>query len=148
MRVPCNFLQIPRIHAVSRRPHHGPLQGPNHPRLAGTPESQRHPVFPRIRQLLSSFFSDTLKSRFCLCVLPARVPLGTSPMSAVQPLKHLKRLSPQLRSLPIGFGTLKLQSRLTLPTMHSPLFFQLQHQMANCTLLCSTPGPFHSGTQL
>src|SRR5882724_6847749 len=119
MRVPCHFLRIPRIHAVSRRPHHGPLQSPNYPRLAGTPESQRHPVFPRIRQLLLFVFSfsDTLKSPFRLCVLPTRVPLGTSPMSAVQPLKHLKRLSPQLRSLPIGFGTLKLQSRLTLPTM-------------------------------
>src|SRR5882724_4081367 len=34
MRVPCHFLKIPQIHAVSRRPHHGPLQGPNHPRLA------------------------------------------------------------------------------------------------------------------
>src|SRR5882724_6762666 len=52
-------------------------------------------------------FLDTLKSPFHLCVLPARVPLGTSPMSAIQPLKHLKRLSPQLRSLPIGFQTLK-----------------------------------------
>src|SRR5882724_22691 len=87
-------------------------------------------------------FSDTLKSPFRLCVLPARVPLGTSPMSAIQPLKHLKRLSPQLRSLPIGFWTLKLQSRPMLPTMRSPLSFQLQHQMVNCTPLLSTPGPF------
>src|SRR5882724_3002825 len=29
-----------------------------------------------------------------------------------------------------------------LPTMHSPLSFQLQHQMANCIPLRSTPGPF------
>src|SRR5882724_8385519 len=87
-------------------------------------------------------FSDTPKSLFRLHVLPARVPLGTSLMSAIQPLKHLKRLSPQLRSLPIGFRTLKLQSRLTLPTMRSLLSFQLQHQMANCTLLRSTPRPF------
>src|SRR5882724_5851291 len=42
-------------HAVSQRPHHGPLQSPNYPRLAGTPEGQRHPVFPRICQLLSLF---------------------------------------------------------------------------------------------
>src|SRR5882724_3341436 len=55
MRVPCHFLRIPRVYAVTRRPHHGPVQSPNYPRLAGTPESQRHPVFPRIRQLLSSF---------------------------------------------------------------------------------------------
>src|SRR5882724_7228933 len=89
-------------------------------------------------------FSDTLKSPFLSRILPARVPLGTSPMSAVQPLKHLKRVSPQLWSLPIGFWTLKLilHSKPMPTTMHSPLSFQLQHQMANCTPLHSTPGPF------
>src|SRR5882724_4444675 len=87
-------------------------------------------------------FSDTLKSPFCLRVLPTRVPLGTSPMSAVQPLKHLKRLSPQLWSLPIGFRTLKSQSKLMLPTTRSLLSFQLQHQMAKYIPLRSTPGPF------
>src|SRR5882724_4086555 len=40
-------------------------------------------------------FTDILKSQFCLHVLPARVPSGISPMSAILPLKHLKRLSPQ-----------------------------------------------------
>src|SRR5882672_216682 len=63
-------------------------------------------------------------------------------MSAVQHLKHLKRLSLQLRSLPIGFRTLKLQSKLTLPTMLSPLSFRLPHRMASCTRLHSTPGLF------
>src|SRR5882724_4146018 len=29
-----------------------------------------------------------------------------------------------------------------LPTTHSPLSFQLQHRMANCIPLHSTPGPF------
>src|SRR5467141_4133632 len=37
----------------------------------------------------------------------------------------LKNRSLQLRSLPIGFWTPKLQSKLTLPTMLSPLSFQL-----------------------
>src|SRR5882724_11968267 len=63
-------------------------------------------------------------------------------MSAVQPLKHLKRLSQQLRSLPIAFWTLKSQSKPILPTTHSPLSFQLRHQMANYIPLCSTPRPF------
>src|SRR5882672_10117474 len=36
-------------------------------------------------------FMDIPKSPFCSCVLPARVPLGTFPMSAVPPLKHLKK---------------------------------------------------------
>src|SRR5882672_6886194 len=87
-------------------------------------------------------FMDTPKSQFRLHVLPARVPSGTSPMSAIQPLKHLKRLSLQLRSLPIGFWTPKLQSKLTLPTTLSPLSFRSPHRMASCTQLHSTPGPF------
>src|SRR5882724_2253898 len=63
-------------------------------------------------------------------------------MSAIQPLKHLKRLSPQLRSLPIGSRTLKSPSKQMHLIMHSPLYFQLQHQMANCTRLHSTPEHF------
>src|SRR5882672_3456680 len=43
-------------------------------------------------------FTDILKSQFHLRILPARVPPGTFPMSAIQPLEHLKRLSPQLQS--------------------------------------------------
>src|SRR5467141_1625584 len=87
-------------------------------------------------------FTDTLKSQFRLRILPARVPPGTFPLSAVQPLKHLKRLSPQLRSLPIGFRTPKLQSKLTLPPMRLPLSFRSPHRMASCTRLHSTPGLF------
>src|SRR5882724_10487223 len=64
------------------------------------------------------------KSWFHLHISPTREPLGISPMSAILPLRHLKRLSPQLWSLPIGSQTLKLQSRLTLLTTHSLLSFQ------------------------
>src|SRR5882724_11887254 len=63
-------------------------------------------------------------------------------MSAVQLLKHLKRLSPQLRSLPIGSWTLKSLSNPTHLIMHSLLYFQLQTQMANCIRLHSTPEHF------
>jgi len=87
-------------------------------------------------------FIDILKSQFCLHILPARVPLGISPMSANPPLKHLKMLSPQLWSLPTGFWTLKLQSRLTPLTTCSPLSCQSQLLMASCTQLHSTPRPF------
>src|SRR5882724_11291912 len=38
MQVPCHFLKISRILAVPGRPHHGPVQSPNHPRLARTPQ--------------------------------------------------------------------------------------------------------------
>src|SRR5882672_2229358 len=87
-------------------------------------------------------FTDILKSQFCLCILPTRVPPGTFPMSAIQPLKHLKRLSLQLQSLPIGSQTPKLQSKQMLPTMLLPLSFRLPHQMVSCIQLHSTPGLF------
>src|SRR5882672_1314869 len=87
-------------------------------------------------------FMDIPKSQFCFRVLPARVPPGTFPMSAVQPSKHLKRLSLQLRSLPIGSRTPKLQLKLTLPTTLLPLSFRLPHRMASFTRLHSTPGLF------
>src|SRR5882724_4642115 len=87
-------------------------------------------------------FMDIPKSQSCLCILPARVPPGISLMSAILYLKHLKRLSPQLQSLPIGSQTLKSQSRLIPLTMHSLLSFQLQLLMTTCTPLHSTPGLF------
>src|SRR5882724_10036813 len=87
-------------------------------------------------------FMDIPKSQSRSHVLLARVPPGISPMSAIQPLKHLKRFSPQLRSLPIGSQTLKLQSKLRPLTMHSLLSFLLRLPMAICTLLHSTPGHF------
>src|SRR5882724_4530188 len=54
--------------------------------------------------------TDIPKSQSHSRILPTRVPHGISLMSANPPLKHLKRLSPQLWSLPIGSQTLKLQS--------------------------------------
>src|SRR5882724_13292387 len=87
-------------------------------------------------------FLDILKLPFHSHILPTRVPHGTLPMSAIQLLKHLKRLSPQLQSLPIGSRTLKSPSKPTHLTMHSLLYFQLQTQMANCTRLHSTPKHF------
>src|SRR5882724_842736 len=87
-------------------------------------------------------FMDIPKLQSHSHVLPARVPPGISPMSAILPLKHLKRLSPQLRSLPIGSLTLKLQSRLMPLTMHSLLSFPLRLLMVTCILLHSTPRHF------
>src|SRR5882724_6474605 len=69
--------------------------------------------------------TDIPKSQSRSHILPTRVPHGISPMSAILLLKHSKRLSPQLPSLPIGSQTLKLQSRLTPLTMHSLLSFPL-----------------------
>src|SRR5882724_10763688 len=42
------------------------------------------------------FFMDNPKSQSPLHVFTTKVPPGISPMSAILPLKHLKRLSPQL----------------------------------------------------
>src|SRR5882724_11882020 len=87
-------------------------------------------------------FMDIPKSPFHSHASPARVHPGTFPMSAILPLKDLKRLSPQLQSLPTGSWIPKLQSRLMPPTMHSPLFFQSQLQMANYTQLHSSQDVF------
>src|SRR5882724_1698149 len=87
-------------------------------------------------------FTDIPKSQSCSHILPTRVPPGISQISAISSLKHLKRFSPQLWSLPIGSQTLKLQSRLTPLTMHLALSFQLQLPMVTCTLLHSTSRPF------
>jgi len=57
-------------------------------------------------------------------------------------MKHSKRLSPQLQSLPIGSWTLELRPRLMPLTMNLLLSFQSQLLMARCTQLHSTPGPF------
>src|SRR5882724_8853541 len=46
-------------------------------------------------------FMNTLKSPYPSRALPERVQFGTSPMSADQLLKHLKRCLPQHRSSPI-----------------------------------------------
>src|SRR5882724_8213261 len=54
-------------------------------------------------------FMGIPKSQFHSHVLPTRVPPGISLISAIPPLKHLKRLSRQLWSLPIGSRTLKSQ---------------------------------------
>src|SRR5882724_487933 len=81
-------------------------------------------------------FMDILKSQSHLCILPIRVPPGISPMSAILPLKHLKRLSPQFWSLSIGSQTLKSQSRLMPLTMHLLLSFPSDgelHPIAFCS---------------
>jgi len=80
--------------------------------------------------------------------LTHKVPIGTSPMSAVQPLKHLKGLSPQLRSLPIGFQTLKSQSKPMLPTMHSPLSYNYNIKWRTVPHCVPLPDLFCSRTQL
>src|SRR5882724_4908538 len=143
MRIPRHFLQIPWIYAVTQRPHHGPVQSPDYPRLASATKSQGHSILPRLCQFLSSFHLWIFRNHSpCSCVLPTRVLPGISLMSAIQPLKHLKRPSPQLWSLPIGSQTPKSQSILTPLTTHLLLSFPLQLPMATCTLLHSTPRPF------
>src|SRR5882672_10439775 len=66
MQVSHHFLQIPRIHAVSQRPHHGPIQGPDYPRLARTPQSQGYSILPQFLQLLSLFHLWIFKNHCCL----------------------------------------------------------------------------------
>src|SRR5882724_11268507 len=87
-------------------------------------------------------FMDTLKSLYPSRALPKRVQFGTSPMSADQLLKHLKRCLPQHQSSPIGFQTLRSWLKLTPLTTHLPQYCQSQPRTANCTPFNSIPKPF------
>src|SRR5882724_3197427 len=51
MSLPVNTLDI----CYHRRPHHGPIQSPDHPRLANTMKSQGYSIFPRLCQLYCHF---------------------------------------------------------------------------------------------
>src|SRR5467141_304563 len=120
MSLPANTLDTCCLQKASPWPHtRSRLSkiGPNPGKSRTFNPSSVSPTFTVISLM------DIPKSLFHLYILPARVPHGTFLMSAIQPLKHLKRLSLQLRSLPIGSQTLKLQSRLTLLTTHSLLSF-------------------------
>jgi len=74
--------------------------------------------------------------------------LGTSPMSAVQLLKHLKRLSPQLWSLPLDFGhSNNSRNRcFRLCTCHCPFNYDIEWQTTSHCIPSRTF--FRSGTQL
>src|SRR5882724_19410 len=87
-------------------------------------------------------FTDTLNSPYPSHALPERVQFGTSPMSADQLLKHLKRCLPQHWSSPIGFQTLRSWLNPMPLTMHSPQYCQSQPRTVNCTTLHSIPEPF------
>jgi len=105
----CEYL---RIYLSPWRPHHGPIQSSNHPRLANSWKVKEFNPYSDLPISTVVSFTDIPKSQFHLCVLPARVHPGISLMSAILPLKHLKRLSPQLQSLPIGF----LDTQITVET--------------------------------
>jgi len=110
-------------------------------KIGRNPESQRHPVFPGICQLLSSFHFRHSENTVPLTCLTRKGTLGTSPMSAVQPLKHLKRLSPQLRSLPLdsGHSNNSWNRCFRLCTCCCPFNYDINGELHP---LRSTPGPF------
>jgi len=148
MWVPCHFLWIPWIYTVTWRPHHGPVQSPDHSRLAHTTKSQGYSIFPRFCQLLPSFHLWIFQNHCSAYASYPQVPLGIYLMSANLPLKHLKGFHHSSSPYPLDPQTLKSQSRLMPLTMHSLLSFQLWLLLATCTLLHSTPGILLPGTQL
>jgi len=146
-----NFMSLPVNTSdicCLRRPHHGTykvqiIQDWPKPRKVKDVQS-----FLGFAIFTKDSFSDIPKLPFHSHVLPARVPYGTLPMSAVQPLKHLKRLSPQLQSLPIGSRTLKSPSKPMhwLHTRRCTFNYKLKWRTApNCIPLLNI---FHPGTQL
>jgi len=131
----CEYLDI----YCHWRPHHGPVQSPDHSRLAHTTKSQGYSIFPRFANFYHHFIYGYSKITVPLMHLTHRYPLAFIWWVPIC-LEALKRLSPQLQSLSIGSQTLKSQSRLMPLTMHSLLSFQLWLLLATCTLLHSTPG--------
>jgi len=69
----CEYL---RYMPVTWRPHHGPVQSSNHPRLASTRKSRIFNLSSALPISTVVSFTDIPKSQFHLHVLPARVPLG------------------------------------------------------------------------
>jgi len=105
MRVPHHFL---RIHAVSQRLTMAPCKVQIIPRLAGTPESQRHPVFLRFANFYHHFIFGYSEITILLTCLTHKGTPWHFTNECHSAFEALKRLSPQLRSLPIGFQTLQI----------------------------------------
>src|SRR5882724_13294502 len=73
-------------------------------------------------------FSDTLKSPFHLRVLPTRVPLGTSLMSSIQPLKHLKSFHHSSGPYPLdsGHSNYSRDQCFQICTRHCPFNYNIK----------------------
>jgi len=93
--------------------------------LAGTQKVKDIQSFLGFTNFYRHFNFGYSEITILLTCLTRKGTLGTSPMSAIQPLKHLKGFPPQLQSLPIGFQTLKLQSKLMPQTTHLLLSFSI-----------------------
>jgi len=123
MWIPCHFLWIPWIYSFTWRLHHGPIQSPDYPRLAQTPESQGNSTLPQFCQLLPSFHLWILQNHHSLTCLTCNGTPWHFSNEFHSAFEALKRLSPQLQSLPTGSQTLSSQSRLMPLTMHLPQSF-------------------------
>jgi len=125
MWVPHHFLRIPQIYAVTK----GLTMA-----LYKVQIIQDWPIPWKVKDIQSFLGFANFYHHFIYRYSEITVPLmrltrkGTPGIlcdDCHSAFKHLKRLSPQLWSLPIGSQTLKLQSRLTPLTMHSLLSFPL-----------------------
>jgi len=132
----------PQIYAVTQRPHHGPVQSPDIQDWPISMKSQGHSILPRLCNFLPSFpFTDILKSQSRSCVSPQGYPwhfLWWLPFR----LSALKRLSPQLWSLPIGSQTLQITVETDASDYALAAVLSLWLLMVTCTLFHSTPGHF------
>jgi len=108
-----------------------PVQSPNYPRLANpqkvrtfNPSSAANFYHLHLRILRNDSSAHMSYPQGYPCI---------SPMSAILPLKHLRRLSPQLPSLPLDPDT-QITVETDTPTTHLLLSFHY-NPMANCTPL-------------
>jgi len=144
MRIPHHFLQIPRTccpRGLTMAPYKVQISRLSRPWKVKDIQS-----FLGFANSITVFIFRYSEITVPLTHLTHKVPLGTSPMSAVQPLKHLEKAFPQLLSLTHWILDTQIsQNRLLNYALTGPF---LQHRTANCTPLRSTPGLFLLQTQL
>jgi len=115
MQVPHHFLWIPWIYAVTWRPHHGPIQSSNHPRLATPQKVKDIQSFLGFCQFYCHFIYGYSKIHsFWLHILPTRVPLAFS-NEGHSCLWSTEKAFTTALVLTIGSQTLKLQWDWCLP---------------------------------
>jgi len=132
---------------LSPEAYHGPIQSPDHFKMANTTKSRRYSIFPRLCQLYLISLQIFWNYSSALHVYP---PKGTPFLISlvkchVHLLKHLKRLHHQLCSLPIGSQTLKSQSRLMLCYALTAVLSIMIPRMWTCTN--GIPLPRHVSAQ-
>jgi len=143
MWVPCHFLQIPWIYAVTQRPHNGPYKVQIIPRLANTMKVKIFNL-PQLCQLLPSFHYKYSESQFAYVSYLQGYPWHFS-NECHSAFEALKKAFTTAWSLPSDPGhSIQWGLNLWLCTCCCPFHTTPD---VTCTKLHSTPGLFSAWTQ-